>query len=70
MRDGWRRFWLGFGAAGFLGGLMLWALSPGISLRHMGLILAIAAPITTFWRVMKPRLAPHCPRPPEPGTPQ
>jgi hypothetical protein len=62
--------WLAIGATGLLCGLILLAFSPsGGTLAHLGLILAIAAPVTAFWRILKPRLAAHCPRPPEPGWP-
>ncbi len=57
---------LAWGAVGVFSGLTLLAFSRSEALRHLGLILVIAAPVTAFWRAMKPRLAPHCPRPPEP----
>ena len=59
--------WLAIGAVGFLGGLAVFFLAAAPDLRHLALIVMIAAPVTAFWRLMKPRLAPHCPRPPEPG---
>jgi hypothetical protein len=43
--------------------------SATASLQHLAWIVMIGAPVTAFWRLMKPRLAPHCPRPPEPGSP-
>jgi hypothetical protein len=68
---GGRRIFTGLaaGAAGLLGGFLLLHFAPSEKLRHLALILMIAAPVIAFWRVMKPRLAPHCPRPPEPGSP-
>lgn len=62
--------WLAFGVAGFLLGLLLLGVSQaGTMLGHLALILMVGAPVIAFWRVLKPRLAPHCPRPPEPGAP-
>jgi predicted RND superfamily exporter protein len=58
------------GSLGFVTGLILLAFSRNPALSHLGLILMVAGPVTAFWRLMKPRLAPHCPRPPEPGCPQ
>jgi hypothetical protein len=63
-------FTLSGGALGFLTGLILLAFSQNPALSHGGLILMVASPVVVFWRLMKPRLAPHCPRPPEPGSPQ
>ena len=57
------------GAAGLIGGFLLFHFAAGENLRHLGLIVMVAAPVIAFWRLMKPRLAPHCPRPPEPGSP-
>jgi hypothetical protein len=63
--------WLGFGVGGLFCGLILLAFSPpGSMLAHLALVLCIAAPVTAFWRALKPKLAPHCPRPPEPGWPK
>lgn len=58
------------GVLGFLTGLILLVFSQNPALSHGGLILMVASPVIAFWRLMKPRLAPHCPRPPEPGSPQ
>lgn len=58
------------GAAGFLAGLALFFFASDEGIGHLGLIVMIAAPVVAFWRAMKERLAPHCPRPPEPGSPQ
>ena len=70
MRDRGTRIWLAFGVAGFLLGLLLLSGSPaGTALSHLALLVMIGAPVIGFWRAMKPRLAPHCPRPPEPGAP-
>ena len=55
---------------GFLTGLILLAFSQNPALSHGALILMVASPVIAFWRLMKPHLAPHCPRPPEPGSPQ
>jgi hypothetical protein len=64
------RKWLGFGVAGFLLGLLLLTVSQkGGTLGHLALVVMIAAPVIAFWRAMKPSLARHCPRPPEPGSP-
>ncbi len=63
------RGWLAFGVAGFLAGLAL-AVSPlPETVHHLALVAMIAAPVIAFWRLMKSRLAPHCPRLPEPGSP-
>jgi hypothetical protein len=62
--------WLVLGALGFLSGMILLAFSPEPTLSHMGLILMVGCPVVAFYRLMKPRLARHCPRPPEPGMPQ
>ena len=70
MSKGRRTAWLVLGALGFLSGMILLAFFRDPALSHLGLVLAIAAPVIAFWRLMKPRLAPHCPRPPEPGTPR
>jgi predicted cobalt transporter CbtA len=64
------RKWLAVGAAGMLCGLALLVFSASDTLHHLGLILIVAAPVTAFWRAMKPKLAPHCPCPPEPGWPK
>jgi len=64
------RKWLAFGIAGFLLGLLVLAVSQsGTALNHLALVVMIGAPVIGFWRAMKPRLSPHCPRPPEPGAP-
>jgi hypothetical protein len=60
----WPLFWLGLGAVGFLAGLGLLVFSQSPALSHLALILTVASPVIAFWRLMKPRLAPHCPRPP------
>jgi hypothetical protein len=51
------------GGAGFLTGLILLVFSRNQTLSHLALILTVASPVIAFWRLMKPRLAPHCPRP-------
>jgi hypothetical protein len=56
--------YLSGGIAGFLTGLILLLFSQNPTLSHLALILMVASPVTAFWRLMKPRLAPHCPRPP------
>ncbi|MES2294015.1 MAG: hypothetical protein V4527_12005 [Pseudomonadota bacterium] len=58
------------GVLGFLTGLIFLVFSQNPALSHGGLILMVASPVIAFWRLMKPHLAPHCPRPPEPGSPQ
>ena len=64
------RKWLALGVAGFLLGLLLLMVLPaGGTLAHLALILIVGLPVIAFWRAMKPGLAPHCPRPPEPGAP-
>jgi ABC-type uncharacterized transport system permease subunit len=64
-----RMGWLVLGVAGFLAGLAA-TLSPlPETVRHLALLVMVGAPVIAFWRLMKPRLAPHCPRPPEPGSP-
>jgi hypothetical protein len=52
------------GGLGFLTGLILLAFSRIPALSHLALILTVASPVIAFWRLMKPLLAPHCPRPP------
>ena len=52
------------GGLGFLIGLILLTFSSIPALSHLALILTVASPVIAFWRLMKPRLAPHCPRPP------
>ena len=52
------------GLLGFLTGLILLVFSQNPTLSHLALILMVASPVVAFWRLMKPRLAPHCPRPP------
>lgn len=64
-----RTGWLATGMAGFLAGLVVYASSAPDPFRHLALVVMIGAPVIAFWRLMKPRLAPHCPRPPEPGSP-
>jgi len=61
--------WLALGAAGFLAGLAVTVAPVSENLHHLALVVMIGAPVIAFWRLMKPRLAPHCPRPPEPGSP-
>jgi len=61
--------WLALGVAGFLAGLTVTLSSAPETIRHPALLVMIGAPVIAFWRLMKPRLAPHCPRPPEPGSP-
>jgi hypothetical protein len=67
--------WLAVGAVGFLAGLGLVILLRAVpmgaqthaaALKQLALVLMIAAPVTAFYRVLKPKLAGHCPRPPEP----
>ena len=70
MRGMSRPGWLTLGAIGFLAGLAVYAAPVSDDLHHLALLVMIAAPVLAFWRLMKPRLAPHCPRPPEPGSPQ
>jgi hypothetical protein len=61
--------WLALGGTGFLAGFLV-TLSPAPeTVRHLALLVTIGTPVIAFWRLMKPRLAPHCPRPPEPGSP-
>ena len=57
------------GMAGFLAGLEVYSSSAPDTFRHLALVVMVGAPVIAFWRLMKPRLAPHCPRPPEPGSP-
>jgi len=61
--------WLAVGVAGFLAGLAVIVSPVPETFQHLALVVMIAAPVIAFWRLMKPRLAPHCPRPPEPGSP-
>jgi len=66
MADGRRRIWLAIGAAGFLLGLSLFLAAPAASFSHLGLLLAIAAPVIAFYRVMKPVIGKrHCPATPD-----
>lgn len=66
MSDRRRRAWLILGIVGFLSGLILLAFSTNPGLSHLALVLTIACPVIAFWRIIKPRLAPHCPRPTTP----
>ena len=61
--------WLALGVAGFLAGLAAYLSPAPETVHHLALLAMIDAPVIAFWRLMKPRLAPHCPRPPEPGSP-
>ena len=61
--------WLSLGVTGFLAGLAAYLSPAPENVRHLALLVIIGAPVIAFWRLMKPRLAPHCPRPPEPGSP-
>lgn len=66
MADGRRRIWLAIGMAGFLFGLGLFLTSPHLTLSHLGLVLAIAAPLLAFYRLMKPAIGRRqCPTRPE-----
>lgn len=61
-----RAIGMAIGAGGFLAGLGLWFISGDSALQHLGLILAIAAPVIAFYRILKPRIGHRqCPRPPE-----
>jgi hypothetical protein len=57
-----RAYWL-IAWSGIATGSCVIELAPsGSALSHLGLVLAVATPVTAFWRAMRPRLAPHCPR--------
>jgi hypothetical protein len=58
------------GAAGFLAGLALLRFAAGENIRHLAVIVMVAAPVIAFRHAMKEKIAPHCPRPLEPGSPQ
>ena len=58
------RIWLAIGIAGLFAGLILFF--AGTPLSHLGLVLAIAAPIIAFYRLMKPAIGRrHCPTRPD-----
>jgi hypothetical protein len=66
MAEARKPVWLALGGAGFCLGLVLDFLAPGTALAHAGLVLAIAAPVIAFTRILKPSIGRHhCPRPPE-----
>ena len=58
--------WPALGGAGFCIGLLLMLLAGHDTIRHLGLIVMIAAPVIGLRQTMKEKLAPHCPRPGEP----
>ena len=51
-----RRFWLGLAIAGFFAGLALFLSAPVAGLAHLGLVIAIALPVTVFYRLMRPAI--------------
>jgi hypothetical protein len=58
------RTWLAVGITGFFAGFGLFLAVPGLS--HLGLVIAIAAPVIAFYRSMKPVIGRrHCPTRPE-----
>ena len=60
------RIWLSLGIMGLFLGLGLFLAAPGTSLSHLGLVLAIAAPVIAFYRLMKPAIGNrHCPTTPD-----
>ena len=66
MAHGMRRTWLILGVAGFLAGLGLFFAAPGGAISHLGLVIAIAAPVIAFYRLMKPVIGKrHCPATPD-----
>jgi len=59
-------FWLAVGITGLFVGLGFLFAVPGTSLSHLGLLIAIAAPLIAFYRLMKPAIGRrHCPTPSE-----
>jgi hypothetical protein len=60
------RTWVAVGITGLFAGLGLFFAVPSPTLSHLGLLLAVAAPVIAFYRVMKPAIgARHCPTRPE-----
>lgn len=60
------RIWLSLGIIGFFLGLGLFLAAPGTTVSHLGLVLAIAAPVIAFYRSMKPAIGKrHCPTTPD-----
>ena len=60
------RIWLIVGIMGLFLGLGLLLAAPGTTLPHLGLVLAIAAPVIAFYRLMKPAIGKRqCPTPPD-----
>jgi len=60
------RFWLAAGITGFAAGLGVFLEATDSALSHLGLLLAIAAPVIAFYRLMKPFIgARHCPVEPD-----
>ena len=56
------RTWLAVGITGLLAGLGLFFEGSNASLSHLGLLIAIAAPLIAFYRLMKPAIGRrHCP---------
>jgi hypothetical protein len=58
--------WPALGGMGFCIGLLLLLLAERDTIRHLGLIIMIAAPVIGLRQAMKAKLAPYCPRPGEP----
>jgi len=60
------RIWPLLGIAGLLVGLELFLAAPNTALSHLGLLLAIAAPVIAFYRLVKPAIGKrHCPTRPD-----
>jgi uncharacterized membrane protein HdeD (DUF308 family) len=60
------RYWLLAGITGLAVGLGLFFAAPNVTVSHLGLLLAIAAPVIGFYRLMKPAIGQrHCPTRPD-----
>jgi hypothetical protein len=60
------RTWLAVGVTGIFVGFGLFFAAPGTTLSHLGLLIAVAAPVIAFYRLMKPAIGRrHCPTRPE-----
>jgi hypothetical protein len=62
----YHRIWPAIGIAGLFAGLALFFTMPGTPLSHLGLVLAVAAPMVVFYRLMKPAIGHRqCPTRPD-----
>lgn len=60
------RVWLAVGVLGLFLGLGLFLAATDSALSHLGLLMAIAAPVIAFYRLMRPTIGHrHCPPRPD-----